>query len=449
MFPAAALAADDLTGRGETPVSWDFSTEPEFSERLAWMRAFVVNEVFPLETIEWTPEQWKRVSEPLKQQVRDAGLWAAHLPPELGGMGFGLVKLGLMYEIIGMSGHAAEIFGNAAPDSGNAVMMANAVTPEQRRTYLQPLLAGELRSAFSMTEPGAGSDPTMITTTAVRDGDSFVINGHKWFTSNGSVADFLLVMCLTDPDAPPRERFSIIIVPAKTPGVDIKRDIPNMENPEQVRWRPGRHTHAEIVYSGVRVPAENLLGARGQGFRLAQSRLGPARTHRCMEWIGLCHRAFDMMCERAVSRRTFGSALADKQTVQNWIAESAAQIQAARLMTLYAAWKIEQGGDAAARLEISTIKFVVANTLHDVIDRAIQVHGSLGFSADLPLEEMYRYARNARIVDGPDEVHRATAARLILRSYQAHDVPTEHVPTRRAAARERFAAVLTELDANA
>jgi acyl-CoA dehydrogenase len=427
-------------------VSWDFSTDPEFQDRLDWMRKFVTDEIFPLEVIDWTPAQWAAVSAPLKQQVREAGLWAPHLPPELGGMGFGLVELGLMYEIIGMSGHAAEIFGNQAPDSGNAVMMAGAATPYQRKEYLQPLLDGKLRSAFSMTEPGAGSDPTMITTRARRDGDGWVINGHKWFTSNGSEADFLLVMCLTNPDTAKRDAFTIFIVPKSAPGVEVVRDIPNMENPYDPRWRAGGHTHAEIIYRDVRVPEENVLGEPGQGFRLAQSRLGPARVHRCMEWIGLAGRIFDMMCERALSRTVSGSRLADKQTVQNWIADSAAQIQGSRLMTLYAAWKIDQGGDRSARQEISMIKFTIANMLHDVVDRAIQLHGSLGFSADIPLEEMYRYARNARIVDGPDEVHRVTAARQILKGYQPAEPPTEHIPTRREAARARFADLLEKHD---
>jgi acyl-CoA dehydrogenase len=289
----------------------------------------------------------------------------------------------------------------------------------------------------------------MLATTARLDGDEWVINGHKWFTSNGGDADFLLVMCVTDPDGPPRNASSIVIVPTDTPGLEIVRNIANMENPTDPRWHAGGHTHAEIVYRDVRVPYENLLGERGQGFRLAQSRLGPARTHRCMEFVGLASRAFDMMCERALSRETFGSTLAEKQTVQNWIADSAAQIQAARLMTLYTAWKIERDGDANCRLEISTIKFTVANMLVDVIDRALQVHGSLGFSADMPIEAMFRYARNARIVDGPDEVHRVTAARQILKRYEPHAVPSQHVPTRRAQTRERYANLLLELDANA
>jgi acyl-CoA dehydrogenase len=429
-------------------MSLDFAVEPDFAEKLRWMKEFVESEAYPLETLEWTPESWVAATRPLKQQVRDRGLWAAHLPPELGGMGLGLVHLGLMYEVIGRSGHAAEIFGNPAPDSGNAVMMASCVTEAQRATYLAPLLAGDVRSAFSMTEPGAGSDPTRLTTSAVLDGDEWVINGHKWFTSNGSIADFLIVMCLTEPDAASHHRYSMLFVPGGTPGVEIVRDIPNMHDPDRPRWRAGAHTHSEIRFVDARVPAENVLGERGRGFQLAQARLGPARVHRCMEWIGLCHRAFDMLCEWSLSREAFGSTLAEKQTVQNWIADSYAEIEATRLLVLQTAGKIEQIGDAATRTDISAIKFTTARVLHDVIDRTIQAHGSLGYSGDLPLEEMYRYARSARIVDGPDEVHRVTVARRVLSGYERAAVPTEHVPTRRRAAHERFAAYLDEVSAN-
>jgi len=422
-------------------MAWDFSTEPEFQEKLDWMRAFVRTEVFPLETIDWTQAQWKEVTAPLKQQVRDRGLWAAHLPPELGGMGLGLVHLGLMYEIIGMSDAAAEIFGNPAPDSGNAVMMAPVVTEDQRTRWLQPLLNGDIRSAFSMTEPapGAGADPTMLRTTAVRDGNEWVIKGHKWFTSNGSIADFLIVMCVTNPEAGAVKGASLIIVPANTAGVEIVRDIPNMDHPGRVTgWYAGKHTHTEIMYRDVRVPYGNILGAEGQGFALAQARLGPARVHRCMEWIGQCHRAFDMLCEYALTREAFGGPLSDKQIVQAWVADSAAQISAARLMVLNTAWQIEQHGAQAVRADISLIKVFVAQVLHDVVDRAVQVHGSLGMSGDMPLEEMYRATRRARIIDGPDEVHRQTAARLLLKGYRPSYPPTEHVPTRRAAALEQY-----------
>jgi acyl-CoA dehydrogenase len=252
-----------------------------------------------------------------------------------------------------------------------------------------------------MTEPapGAGADPTMLRTTAVLDGDEWVINGHKWFTSNGMVADVIIAMVVTESDEEdPYRRASMIMVPKGTPGLNIVRNIPTMGSEPD----PDGFGHSEILYENCRVPRENLLGERGQGFLVAQMRLGPGRIHHCMRWLGVARRAFDMLCERALQREAFGSPLARKQTVQNWIADSAAEMTAARLMTLYAAWKIDTDGVGAARQEISMIKFYGAKVLHDVIDRAIQVHGALGFSADLPLEAMYRHARAARIYDGPE-----------------------------------------------
>jgi acyl-CoA dehydrogenase len=297
-----------------------------------------------------------------------------------------------------------------------------------------------MRSGFSMTEPGAGADPTMITTRATRDGDQWVIDGHKWFTTNGSVADFLIVMAVTNPEVHPYQGCSMIIVPADTAGVEIVRDVATMEDPVDHFGKFGGH--AEILYHEVRVPYENLVGNEGEGFLLAQQRLGPGRIHHCMRWLGQSKRAFDMLCERAVSRTTHHSLLAEKQTVQNWVADSLAEMTAARLMTLQAAWKMDREGASAARVEIAMIKYYGAGVLYNVIDRAIQVHGALGFSTDLPLESMYRHARAARIYDGPDEVHKVTVARQTLKEYKPVDVPSEHVPTRRAEARERFAHLL-------
>ncbi|NUT57203.1 MAG: acyl-CoA dehydrogenase [Thermoleophilia bacterium] len=422
-------------------MAWDFSTEPEFQAHLDWMRAFVEAELWPLETVadDLGHDELDTILRPLQEQVKQRGLWAAHLPPELGGQGFGQVRLALMHEILGTTAIAPTVFGNQAPDSGNGEIIAIAGTPEQKRDYGDPLLAGELRSAFSMTEPGvAGSDPTQIETRAVRDGDEYVIDGHKWFSSNASRADFLIVMAVTDPDAPRHRRASMFIVPVGTPGVNIVRDVPTMEF-------PGGHNvlhggHAEIVYEGVRVPASALLGAEGEGFKIAQQRLGPGRIHHCMRFIGLSGRAFDMLCERATYRESHGKVLGEHQTVQNWIADSAAEMHAARLMTLHAAWVADRDGFAAARREISLIKFFGVEALINVIDRALQIHGALGYSTDLPLEAMYRYARGTRFYDGADELHRAVAARLILKGYgpPADGVPREHVPTRRAAAEERY-----------
>src|SRR6202046_744910 len=400
-------------------MAWDFQTEPEFEAKLEWMRAFVREQVWPLETL-WDELGWeglRRAAAPLQEQVRQQQLWAAHLGPELGGQGFGQVKLGLMHEILGSSPIAPLMFGNAAPDSGNSEILALAGTPEQKERYLHPLLAGDLKSAFSMTEPDtAGSDPTLLATRAVRDGDAWVINGHKWFSTNGSIADFLIVMVVTDPDARPHQRASMFIVDADTPGVNVIRDVATMEHPYESFGNYGNH--AEIRYEDVRIPASALLGAEGAGFLIAQQRLYPGRIHHCMRWLGVARRAFDMLCERSLYRYAHGSVLGKHETVQNWIADSEAEMHAARLMTLHAAWKMDTEGVAAARKEIAMIKFYGAKVLHDVIDRALQAHGGLGYTTDLPLEAMYRFARAARIYDGPDEVHRSSVARQVLRGYE-------------------------------
>jgi acyl-CoA dehydrogenase len=432
-------------------MAWDFSTDPEFQEHLDWMREFVRKEIWPIETLmsDFDQVALDRIYAPLQERVKERGLWAAHLDPELGGQGFGQVKLGLMHEVLGTSPFAPNAFGCQAPDSGNSEILALAGSPDQKERWLAPLLAGDLKSAFSMTEPDSpGSDPTQLKTRAVRDGDEWVINGHKWFSSNASIADFLIAMVVTDPDARPYQRASMIVVPTDTPGLNILRDVPTMEHPEESFGRLGGH--AEILYKDVRVPADNLLGAEGAGFLIAQHRLVPGRIHHCMRWLGVAHRAFDMLCERSLSRSVHGSLLSEKQTVQNWIADSAAQMQAARLMTLHAAWVMDTEGASAARQEVSLIKFYGAGVLHDVIDRALQIHGALGYSTDMPLEAMYRYARGARFYDGPDEVHRQSVARQILRGYEApvDGVPSEHVPTRRAAAREKFAELLDAVTSN-
>ncbi len=426
-------------------MAWDFSTEPEFEEHLAWMRELVREEIWPIETIEEELDQaaLERIFTPLADQVKERGLWAAHLPPELGGQGFGQLKLGLMHEILGTSTYAPYAFGCQQPDSGNGEILALAGTPEQKERWLHPLLAGELKSAFSMTEPGTpGSDPTQLATRAVRDDDGYVINGHKWYSSNGSIADFLIVMAVTDPDAPPHRRASMFVVPVSTPGVDLVRDVGTMEHPSSRFGVLGGHT--DIVYDDVRVGHDALLGEEGEGFVIAQHRLVPGRIHHCMRWLGIAQRAFDMMCERSLYRPVRGGLLRDKQTVQNWIADSSIQIQAARLLTLHAAWKIDTQGSTAARVDVSRIKVFGAQMLYDVVDRALQLHGGLGFSTDMPLEAMYRFARHARFVDGADEVHRESIARQVLKRYEApaDGVPTEYVPARRERARRKFAELL-------
>jgi acyl-CoA dehydrogenase len=440
-------------------VSWDFSTEPEFEAKLEWMRGFVREEIRPLEVLS---DRWRgrdgqalfaEATRPLKEEVKRQGLWAAHLPPSLGGTGFGQVKLGLMHEILGQSALATPIFGNNAPDSGNAELLALGGSDEQKERWLRPLLDGSVYSCFAMTEPGAGADPTMLVTSAREDGDSWVISGHKWFISNASVADFHIVMCRTgfDDGTPAHKAFSMFLVPADTPGVRVLRDIPTMAEPDAVLGEFGNH--AEVRYEDVRVPGSALIGEVGAGFALAQARLGPGRIHHAMRWLGQSQRAFDMLCERAVSRTVHGSLLKDKQMIQDWVAESYAGMQAARLLTLQAAWRMDQLHEQGrpysdARLDIGLIKFWGTRVLYEVIDRAIQIHGALGFSTDLPLESMYRHARASRLYDGPDEVHKVTVARQVLRGYKPVEVPSEHVPTRRSHAEAKFADLLEQASLN-
>ena len=431
-------------------MAWDFETDPEFEEKLAWMRTFVREEIVPIETLALSYDQVVALIKPLQEEVKARGLWAAHLPVELGGGGFGQLKLGLMHEILGQTPYGPLVFGNNAPDSGNAELIAVGMEmsgdESHRERWLEPLLEGRLRSGFSMTEPHtAGSDPTLLKTRAFLDGDEWVIDGRKWYTTNGSVANFLIVMAVTNPDVHPYQGSSMIIVPVDTPGLTILRDVGSMDDPTVVYGKFGNH--AEVLYESVRVPKENLIGVEGAGFALAQARLGPGRIHHCMRWLGQSQRAFDMMCERALSRFTHGSVLAEKQTVQNWIADSMAEMHAARLMTIQAAWKMDKVGASASRVEIAMIKYYGAQVLYNVIDRALQTYGSLGYSSDMPLEHMYRAARAARIYDGPDEVHRQTVARSVLKGYSPSEIPTEHIPTRQAAAKEKFATMLELLTA--
>lgn len=417
-------------------MAWDFSTEPEFEQKLEWMREFVRERIIPLEVLDLDWRQYREAIKPLMDEVKDQGLWAAHLGPELGGQGYGQVKLGLMHEVLGASDLAPPVFGNAAPDSGNSELIAIAGDPEQWERWGAPLLDGRLYSAFSMTEQGTGSDPRQFTTHATRDGADWVLNGTKWLVGNATRSDFHIVMARTDMSegADPYKTMSMFIVPTDSAGLEM-RDLDLMHEPAGEGLV---HSHSEVHYRDVRVPAENMLGGEGDAFVLAQKRLGPGRIHHCMRWIGVCRRAFDMLCERAVSKSVHGSLLSEKQTVQNWIADSAAAIEAARLLTLHAAWTMDQVGASNARSEIAMIKYYGAPIMHDVLDRALQIHGSLGFSGDMPIEQMLRWARAARLYDGPDEVHRVTVARRILKHYEPRDLPTEHIPSRRVAAQELY-----------
>ena len=392
----------------------DFSPSPEQEEIRRRTAAFMDEHVYPAEAQYGIEGNLPRdLERELQAKVKALGLWAPHMPAEAGGMGIGVVGLALINEILGRSPYAPRLFNCAAPDAGNMELLHIAANSEQRKKYLDPLVGAEVRSCFAMTEPEtAGSDPTLLQARAELDGDSWVINGHKWFITGAMGAGFAIAMVVTDPEADRHHRASMILVDAGTPGFDVVRPVPVMGS-------HGVGGHCEIQFENCRVPKENLLGVRGEGFKLAQARLGPGRIQHCMRWLGVAQRSFEMLCRRALSRVAFGGPLAGKQTVQNWIADSAAEIEAARLMTLHAAWKMDQKLDC--RVEISLIKFLGAKVLHDVVDRAIQVHGALGYSGDTPLEAFYREARAARIYDGADEVHRMVVARRILKKFQQEE----------------------------
>jgi len=401
-------------------MSSDLESSPEIQDIRKRVEDFLTEFIYPNEKAlsrggdeAWSVEQsleqaeaWN-LMQSIQQKAKERGLWALGLPKEIGGGGLGFMPYVFVNEIVGRSEYA--IVGLGTHSAQDATMLNLYGSPEQKKRWLLPLVNGDVYPCYSMTEPEvSGADPTGLRTRAVQDGDEWVINGHKWFTSGANRASFATVMTVTDPDAPPYERFSMIVVPTDTPGFEIVRVVPVMGEIAG--------GHCEVRYNDVRVPLTNLLGPRGQAFKIAQKRLGPGRIYHCMRWLGQAQRAFELMCERAISRHAFGGPLADKQTIQNWIADSAAEIQAARLLTLDAARKIDRGDEA--RVEISLIKFWGAKVLHDVIDRAIQVHGALGVSGDTPLERMYRHARFARIYDGPDEVHRMVVSRRILREFK-------------------------------
>ena len=382
----------------------------EIQELRERYRAFMEEYVYPNERALHADDA--ELIRSLQAKAKEQGLWAPHVPPEAGGSGRGFLAYAHLNEEIGRSTYAQLVFGCQAPDAGNAEILHLFGTDEQKQRWLKPLVAGEIRSFFSMTEPEVpGSDPTTLRTKAVRDGDEWVIDGHKWFSSGADGAAFGIVMAVTDPEAEPHRRASQIVVPADAPGVEVVGAIPVMGHAGR-----GWSTHCEVRYTDVRVPRDNVLGEPGDGFRIAQKRLGPGRIHHVMRWLGQMQRAFELLCSYSLEREAFGSRLADKQTVQNWIANSAADIHACRLMTLDAAHKIDEGDEA--RVEVSVIKYYTAQALHDVIDRAIQVHGARGLTDETPLAEMYANARAARIYDGPDEVHRMVVSRRILKEFE-------------------------------
>jgi acyl-CoA dehydrogenase len=395
----------------------DFEPTPEVAALRERVLDFMDAEIYPAErelTEALDDEVGPGVPYPanlaaVRGRAREAGLWNLFMPDERFGPGLKNWEYGLLCEEMGRSPIAAPMaFNCSAPDTGNMEILAEHGTDGQRERWLEPLLEGRIRSCFSMTEPEvSGSDPTLLRGRAVLDGDEWVIDAHKWYTSGAVGADLAIAMVVTDPDAPMHARASMICVPTDAPGYELVRPIPVMGHDKG----PG---HCEIRYTECRVPKENLLGARGAGFAIAQDRLGPGRIHHCMRAIGTAERAHEMMCRRANERHAFGGPLADKQFVQESIATSRMEIDQARLLTLYAAWKMDTEGKRAARQSISAIKVVAANMVMNVLDRAIQIHGSLGMTDDTPLAPMWRFSRMLRLADGPDEVHKMVLARREL-----------------------------------
>jgi acyl-CoA dehydrogenase len=425
-------------------VGWDFETDPEYQELLDWADAFVRDEVEPLDFVLGNPydKSNPRVLElikPLQQKVREHELWACHLGPELGGPGYGQVKLALLNEILGRSSWAPTIFGCQAPDSGNGEILAHYGTVEQKAKYLQPLLDGEISSCYSMTEPHAGADPTLFVTRAERDGDEWVINGYKWFSSNARFAEFLIVMAVTNPDVSAYQGMSMFIVPAGTPGVNILRNVGTGTEPEE------EGSHAYIQYDNVRVPADHVLGGEGQAFVIAQTRLGGGRIHHAMRTIAVVRQAFDMMCERALARQTRTGPLASLQMTQERIADSWIEIEQFRLLVLRTAWLIDKHNDyKRVRKDISAIKALMPRVMYDVVQRSMHLHGSLGISNEMPFSQWMVAAEALALADGPTETHKVVVARQVLKEYQPHEglFPDGHLPARREAARAKFAEFL-------
>ncbi len=431
----------------------DFSVEPEFQAKLDWMDRFITEEVEPLDLyfrdtvspFDRTNATANALVRPLQRQVQEQELWACHLGPEIGGPGYGQVKLALMNEILGRSLWGQIVFGCQAPDSGNAEILAHYGTGEQRERYLRPLLAGEISSTYSMTEPKGGSDPNYFTCRAVRDGDEWVITGEKWFASNFRYSTFLIVMVITNPDVPVYRGSSMVLVPSDAEGLEVVTDVGLGSEPL------GEGDHPHLRFNDVRVPAENLLGEEGSGFKIAQTRLGGGRVHHAMRSVGTAQRALDMMCERVLSRETKGSLIAEKQAIQHWIADSWVQIQQFRLQVLHCAWLIDAVGDyAKIRQHIAGVKVATPRVLIDVVYRAMHAHGSLGVSNLMPLAGMWMSGPIMGIADGPTEVHKDTIAKQVLKGYAPHDglYPSMHLPTRIEAARAHIEARLEHEIAN-
>ncbi|MFT5268734.1 MAG: acyl-CoA dehydrogenase [Acidimicrobiales bacterium] len=427
-------------------MGWDFETDPEFQLELDWIENFVREEIEPLDFIVKNPYDLtdpvrQEIIPPLQKLVQERGLWACHLGPDLGGLGYGQVKLALMNEILGRARSASTIFGCQAPDTGNSEILAHFGNDAQKEQFLEPLLRNEIVSCYSMTEPQGGADPKVFTTRAVLDGDEWVINGEKWFSSNARFASFLIVMVVTEPDNPPYQQQSMLLVPTDTPGVEIVRNVGLSYESEN----DDHGTHAYIRYNDVRIPKENLLGPRGGGFVVAQTRLGGGRIHHAMRTSGRVQRIFDMMCERAISRTTQGELLSKKQMVQEMIADSWIEMEMFRLLVLRTAWRIDRYNDYKfVRKDISAVKAAMPGVYRNIASRALQIHGSLGASWEMPFGKEVIESFHMGLADGPTEVHKVQVARRVLDSYVPCDdlFPTGHLPKRRAAAEAKYADVL-------
>lgn len=424
----------------------DFRIEPELQAKLDWMASFVRDECEPMDILfpghgapyDVANAESRAHMAPLQDQVKAQGLWACHLGKELGGPGHGQLTLALMNEILGRSYWAPTVFGTAAPDTGNSEILAMFGTDEQKARFLKPLMAGSIVSTFSMTEPQAGADPKEFTCRAYQDGDAWVIEGEKWFSSNARYAAFLIVMVVTNPENPPHSRMSMLIVPTETPGIEFVRHSQTMGDSH------GRDDgiHAYIRYNKVRVPLDAMLGGPGEGFKVAQARLGGGRVHHAMRTVGKCRRAIDMMLERAVSRRTQGKLLSEHQFVQGAIADSIIELEQFRLLVLKTAWIIDNEPHGAARTHIAMCKVQMAKVYHDIVQRAIQLHGSLGVTLETPLADMWMGLPSLALADGPTEVHKAQVAKAYLKNAKpaAGMFPSEHIPTRLAALKQGSAA---------
>lgn len=425
---------------------WSFATDPDFQRKLDWAARFVEDEIAPVDAVLGHPADIRdplrrQLIPPLQARVKEQGLWACHLGPALGGPGYGQLKLGLLNEILGTSRCAPTVFGCQAPDSGNSELLALFGSADQKDQYLRPLVEGEISTCFSMTEPAGGADPTAITASAVLEGGTWVLAGEKWFASNARFADVIIAVVVTEPAAPAHQRSSMFLIPRDTPGLEIVRNVASAGQPA------GDGSHGYLRFNDLRLRPDQMLGERGEAFAMAQARLGGGRIHHAMRTIGAARKAFDMMCERAVSRSTRGTRLADLQLVQQAVADSWLDLEQFRLLVLRTAWLIDEEGDyRALRKDIAAVKAAMPRVLHDIAARALQIHGSLGVTDEVPFARLVMESFQMGLADGPTEVHKLTLARQVLKAYTPSDsvFPDYHLPAVRERAEKRFADLLDQ-----